>query len=1347
MNRKSSVHTLYAITVFFVFLTANAFGFSSGTERLVDRLSVLVEKGEQNQACLLLAKELDVDAFNDDISVGDLYCLLETWLSYGDCEAEITTLMSRLGPKAPVAPQADGEPFYCSGANAQLPFGSKAKVLNLGPDINSKYAEYNSVFDSLESVMMYTARRDSNTGEDIDREDGQYFEDMYISEGMAGAFSTAVKIDEFDSTHSDIKNTSKHESPVWLTYDQQQLITFKQDKLWLSDKVDGVFQPAVELPKEINSGRYQNHASLPADGSVMYFSKEVRDPSRNDWHLDIFRSYPLGDGKWSKAEKLSSTINTQFSEDSPMISADGKTLYFSSKGHEGYGGYDIFVTELQEDSTWSVPVNLCPPINSSADDVFFRPNWKGNGAYLSSSRLGGYGKMDIYKVVFDKPLFENCGPPSTDLRVSADAAASEDPMGSKVYYEWDMGDGKILQGPTVEHQYKKPGFYKIRLHVTDSLTGNKELDVQTADADFSRDEYVNFTAPEVVEINRTFEMDGSMSYVQDMDIFNYYWDVAGTAVKDTGKIYHSFDTPGQYEVVLEVAATGKESGAVGNFCVTKKINVLSRVDYLTYLDSLNQTPEYALVGSNERSIPLDEEETKQQTAASELLMAILDDADTMGTTPAVRNDVEYTQMGQPVFSNVLKNDVHPDGVKQTITAVTNGANGTVEIIDAEKGMVKYTPNPNFAGTDVYSYTVIDEAGNTTSAVVVVNVGKENIATALEQGHLEDDRDITMAGRPVVTTVFRNDHGSGSGKLQISEITQGKHGKVRVIDAKAGTLEYTPEKGYVGTDEYTYSVMDEQEDSYTAKVSVMIMGALQAQKAARLRLENDLDKTFEGMKVITGVLENDLHPDGLAQKIIGVSDGANGSVRILNEETGEVEYTPAAGFIGTDTYTYTIRDENGNISTAAVTVHVTGEDGKIVGNGVKNDEDVTLMGRAVATSVMLNDDPNGSKQRVTKVSKGANGIATIVDAEKGIIEYIPNPGFTGVDAYTYTVTDENGNQSTAAVRITVSGSPDDMPQSFITQTIKVESDQDETMMGEAIVTNVFKNDIHPEGISQRITAVTDGAHGKVRVIDPARGTIRYAPDPGYVGTDAYTYTVTDANGLTSSTIVAVRIKPPAEELPVLAAADPVEGSEPKKGEIPGSSTDPVAGADPKTGTDPEKVVDPKGGADPKEGVDPTTTTEDPIADAGTKTGDKTKTTVPEKDPVVIPPQIDPTDIPDVKLIPIYFNFDKSNIRKDADIIMETNVRKLRQYKGSVIKVIAHTDSRGSNEYNVRLSERRARAVVKYLEDNGIDRSRILAVLSQGESKLVNDCGDDEKCSERNHQLNRRAELQVVGTLKK
>ncbi len=141
---------------------------------------------------------------------------------------------------------------------------------------------------------------------------------------------------------------------------------------------------------------YEPSVCISSDGNVIYFSSERTGGFGG---LDIYKSEKTSDGKWSEPVNLGETVNTNFDEDAPFISPDGKTLYFSSKGHHNMGDYDIFISEFNGES-WSKPLNLGFPVNSSSDDIFFIVSNQTGMGFFSSNRTGGSGLMDIYKAKY-----------------------------------------------------------------------------------------------------------------------------------------------------------------------------------------------------------------------------------------------------------------------------------------------------------------------------------------------------------------------------------------------------------------------------------------------------------------------------------------------------------------------------------------------------------------------------------------------------------------------------------------------------------------------------------------------------------------------------------------------------------------------------------------------------------------------------------------------------------------------------------------------------------------------------------------------------------------------------------
>lgn len=165
--------------------------------------------------------------------------------------------------------------------------------------------------------------------------------------------------------------------------------------LFVSRKKGHGWSSPINIGKSINSANWESQPSLSADGNTLYF---IRAPKKRDKEAnqEIYVSYKDDAGQWSQATKLPSGINTPYKEETVLIHPDGHTLYFSSNGHPGMGGLDIYMTRLDDDGNWGEVKNLGFPINSPNDENSLMVSTDGKLAYFSSNMEDGYGSFDLY---------------------------------------------------------------------------------------------------------------------------------------------------------------------------------------------------------------------------------------------------------------------------------------------------------------------------------------------------------------------------------------------------------------------------------------------------------------------------------------------------------------------------------------------------------------------------------------------------------------------------------------------------------------------------------------------------------------------------------------------------------------------------------------------------------------------------------------------------------------------------------------------------------------------------------------------------------------------------------------
>jgi tetratricopeptide (TPR) repeat protein len=269
------------------------------------------------------------------------------------------------------------------------------EVFNLGPEINSQYPDYGPVVTADEEQVIFTSNRPNTTGGQK-TEDGIYFEDIYLSRKTTNGWSPAVQMTELNTQGHDASKgiNPNGEKMIIYRYGKDKLLSSSSGDLYLSEHKNGNWQKAERMSDKINSPGWEPSASLPDDDRIIYF---VSNRQGGFGGTDIYSIKKLPNGEWAEPWNLGPGINTPYDEDSPFISPDGKTLYFSSTGHRSMGGYDIFITRFDETKKqWTTPENVGYPISTAQDDLYFSWSADGSRIYFSSVRPGGYGDKDIY---------------------------------------------------------------------------------------------------------------------------------------------------------------------------------------------------------------------------------------------------------------------------------------------------------------------------------------------------------------------------------------------------------------------------------------------------------------------------------------------------------------------------------------------------------------------------------------------------------------------------------------------------------------------------------------------------------------------------------------------------------------------------------------------------------------------------------------------------------------------------------------------------------------------------------------------------------------------------------------
>jgi hypothetical protein len=283
----------------------------------------------------------------------------------------------------------DTEVYDSSIVNLQIQSCLNAKDLMSNPlyikesklsnVINESNSEFNPVVSDNEDMLVFSRSQ-------------AFYDAIMYSRRENGNWTGPVNLNEMLKVDEGLFPTS-------MSSDGKTLYLYSSADydgiIYSSHLVNGTWSPITRLNDHINTKYWESHATLSHDNKKLYFTSNRKGGYGG---LDIYVSKRDSTGDWGPAENLGPVINTPYNEESPFLSQDDKTLFFASRGHFNMGGYDIFYSTILPDGKMSVPLNAGYPLNTTDDDVFFKPLKDGYEGYFAKESPGGYGRQDIYKI-------------------------------------------------------------------------------------------------------------------------------------------------------------------------------------------------------------------------------------------------------------------------------------------------------------------------------------------------------------------------------------------------------------------------------------------------------------------------------------------------------------------------------------------------------------------------------------------------------------------------------------------------------------------------------------------------------------------------------------------------------------------------------------------------------------------------------------------------------------------------------------------------------------------------------------------------------------------------------------
>ena len=453
---------------------------------------------------------------------------------------------------------------------------------------------------------------------------------------------------------------------------------------------------------------------------------------------------------------------------------------------------------------------------------------------------------------------------------------------------------------------------------------------------------------------------------------------------------------------------------------------------------------------------------------------------------------------------VLTNDTDADGDVLRVVKVIDPRHGIV-VLNSD-GSFDYTPSLNFRGLDTFTYLVNDGSLNSSIATVTINVINTNHAPVAG-----DDAYSTAEDTPLSMTlpgVLGNDTDADSDPLTALRMAGPTHGTVTLNSD--GTFLYTPAANFNGIDSFTYLTNDGSVDSNVATVTITVGAVNDAPVAV-----SDSYTTSEDtpLNVLTGILINDSDVDGDALTIVKLLDPTHGTLTLNTD--GTFQYVPAANYSGSDNFTYFVTDGSLNSNTVNVTLTVTpvNDTPVAVNESYAINEDSPLS--VSLPGVLANDsDTDGNLLSATRVTGPAHGTLTL--NANGSFLYVPAPNYNGTDSFTYRASDGTLTSNLATVTITIA-SVNDAP---FAGNDNYSIDQDGVL--NITPRGVLLNDSDADGDILSAAIAVGPTHGTL--VLNSDGSFRYAPTPGFSGTDSFTYRASDAFASSAAATVTLTVIP-------------------------------------------------------------------------------------------------------------------------------------------------------------------------------------------------------------------------------
>jgi outer membrane protein OmpA-like peptidoglycan-associated protein len=455
-------------------------------------------------------------------------------------------------------------------------------IESLPGDVNTVHEDHSPLLSSDESALIFTSKNQESTDRK-EKKNGEFFENIYV-----------VQLDGFQPTGdpenlSASLNTDRHDASIQLFENDSKMLLYRINNggdIYQANRENGVWSEPKPLGKSVNSNDYESSAFVMPDGKTMFFSSSRK--SKNGT-LNIYQTSIGKDGNWGEPVLLGPEVNSEDAdEDCPFITNNGKTIYFSSKGHNSIGGYDIFVSHWNEsEKKWSEAKNLGMPVNSVEDDMYFVLDKSSTHGYFSSFRAGGKGGMDIYYVGKILPVIleakvEVQGMP--DAEIGEVKVKLKDKQYGDEYQSLSDKSGKFNTSLDANSTYEA-AFYS-----EDYKDGKEPFSTQTIEvprtikSEQTIKKSVSIPVSDYNKLLKPYQLNGTLATAEGVSvngtldiIDNYSGKVVATLSTNEGTFKSDFKSAIGKKFTLKVKSNGETFKNVADFTTSKDSEITKNI--------------------------------------------------------------------------------------------------------------------------------------------------------------------------------------------------------------------------------------------------------------------------------------------------------------------------------------------------------------------------------------------------------------------------------------------------------------------------------------------------------------------------------------------------------------------------------------------------------------------------------------------------------------------------------------------------------------------------------------------------------------------------------------------------